>query len=110
MTSPLRISDAEVVLHLLVDVAPAKRRKFLAFCRRAFPVYETVGGCRMVLYEDKARPGRFDEVGYYRTKADYRRSENAIRNHPAQAVLIKEWRSLLSGPAKASVYSAAKTR
>ena len=35
---------------------------------------------------------------------DYKRSEDAITNDPAQARLIAEWRSLLSGPPKVSVY------
>ena len=104
MRAPSGISDAEVVLHLLIEVDARRRRKFLGFCRRAFPVYESVGGCRMALYEDEARPGCFDEVGYYRTKADYRRGEKAIRNDPAQMALIKEWRVLLKGPPAVSVY------
>ncbi|MBI5594924.1 MAG: hypothetical protein HY928_02420 [Elusimicrobia bacterium] len=94
---------AEVVLHLLIEVAPEKRAAFLAFCRRAFPVYESGGGCRMALYEDLSAPGRFDEVGYYLTQADYERGEKAIQEDPAQAALIKEWRSLLKGPPKVSV-------
>ena len=105
MSAPeLSIADAEVVLHLEIEVPPENRARFFDFCRRAFPVYEGVGGNRMVLYEDAARPGRFNEVGYYRTMTDYKRGEEAIKNDPAQIRLIEEWRSLLSGPAKVSIY------
>lgn len=95
--------DAEVVLHLLIEVEPGKRDAFLSFCRRAFPVYESGGGCRMALYEDLSSAGRFDEVGYYLTQADYERGEKAIQEDPAQVALIKEWRGLLKGPPKVSV-------
>ena len=106
MTSkpPDKIAEAKVVLHLEVEVEQKDRPRFLRFCRKAFPVYESVGGNRMALYEDRAKPGRFDEVGYYKTLADYRRSEAAIRNDPVQAALIKEWRSLLKAPPEVSVF------
>lgn len=100
---PESIAEAEVVLHLEIEVAGKDRARFLDFCRRAFPVYESTGGCRMALYE--AAPGRFDEVGYYRTPADYRRGENAIKNDPAQAALIREWRALLKAPPRVAVYA-----
>lgn len=100
---PEALGDAAVLLHLDVSVAPERRAEFLAFCRRAFPVYESVGGCRMALYEDPALPGRFIETGYYRTMDDYRRAERALSDDPAQASLIKEWRALLKGPPRVSV-------
>lgn len=102
---PDALSEAAVVLHLEVEVADGRREDFLAFCRRAFPVYESVGGCRMALYEDPAKPGRFFETGYYRTEADYARAERALHEDPAQAALIKEWRALLAGPPRVSVVS-----
>ncbi|MFI5360681.1 MAG: hypothetical protein ACHQ49_01825 [Elusimicrobiota bacterium] len=97
-------AEADVVLTLAIDVSPEKRGLLLDFCRRAFPVYESVGGCAMALYEDASRPGRFNEVGYYLTMEDYRRGEDAIRNDPEQARLIAEWRSLLSAPPDVSVH------
>lgn len=100
---PDAIADAEVVLHLEVSVDASRREDFFAFCRRAFPVYESVGGCRMALYEDSANPGRFFETGYYRAQADYARAERALESDPAQAALIKEWRALLSAPPRVSV-------
>ena len=104
------IDDAEVVLNLEIEVSLAHRERFFDFCRRAFPVYEGVGGNRMVLYEDAARPGRFNEAGYYRTMADYKRGEDAIKNDPAQARLIAEWRSLVSGTPKVTIYRKAPTQ
>ena len=101
----VKITDAKVVLHLRIEVAPSKRAQFLAFCRKAFPVYESVGGCRMALYEDQMRPGHFDEVGYYETNADFRRGETAIRKDPVQAALIQEWRALLKSPPQVSVHT-----
>lgn len=103
LTPPVAIADAGVVLHLDVTVEERRREDFLAFCRRAFPVYESVGGCAMALYEDPARPGRFFETGYYRTEADYARAERALEEDPVQAALIKEWRALLSAPPHVSV-------
>lgn len=101
--APETLGEAEVVLHLEVEVASERRADFLDFCRRAFPVYEGTGGLAMALYEDRDRPGRFDEVGYYRSLPDYERSERAIREDPAQAALIQEWRALLQGPPKVRV-------
>ena len=101
--APELIAQAEVVLHLNVEVSPENRERFLDFCRRAFPVYESVGGAAMALYEDLAAPGRFDEVGYYRTEEDYRRGEAAIKDDPVQAALIREWRGLLESPPKVTV-------
>lgn len=103
-SAPALIAEAEVILHLNVEVPRAKRAQFLDFCRRAFPIYERIGGNRMFLYEDAANSGHFDEVGYYRTAADYSRSEDAIKNDPVQAGLIREWRGLLSAPPKVSVH------
>ena len=100
---PSAIADADVVLHLEVEVAAGRRQDFLDFCRRAFPVYESVGGCRMALYEDPAKPGHFFETGYYRTADDYARAERALEDDPAQAALIKEWRALLAAPPRVSV-------
>ena len=105
MSAPLSsIDDAQAVLTLEIEVPAEYRERFFDFCRRAFPVYESVGGCRMALYEDASRPGRFNEVGYYRTMDDYKRGEDALTGDPAQARLIAEWRSLLGGPPKVSVY------
>jgi hypothetical protein len=100
---PLNIDDAEVVLNLEIEISPENRERFLDFCRRAFPVYESVGGCRMVLYEDVSAPGRFNEVGYYRTLKDYARGEDALKNDPEQARLISEWRPLLKGAPRVTV-------
>lgn len=100
---PEAIADAAVVLHLRVEVAPDKRAAFLEFCRRAFPVYESVGGTRMALYEDPARPGLFDEVAYYASDEDLRRSEAALESDPVQAALIREWRTLLKAPPQVGV-------
>ena len=85
-----RIEEATVVLHLEIEIAEENRSKFFDFCRRAFPIYESVGGCKMALYENKSNPGRFDEVGYYKTLENYQRGEYAIKNDPLQSALIKE--------------------
>jgi len=104
VAAPATLEDAAVVLHLLIEVAPDRRADFLAFCRRAFPVYESVGGLRMALYEDAADPNKFDEAGYYASMDDYRRSEAALESDPAQAALIREWRALLKGPPQVRVF------
>lgn len=105
--APPRGPDAaEVVLHL--EVEPRDPKALADFCRRAFPVYESVGGCHMALYEDRARPGVFDEVGYYLTAADLARAEKALTEDPAQAALIKEWRALLKGPPRVRVFERRK--
>ncbi len=103
--APSAIDEAQVVLNLELEVAPENRQRLLDFCRRAFPVYESLGGSLFVLYEDAASPERFNEVGYYRTGADYKRGEAAIKNDPVQSVLIAEWRSLLKQPPRVSVYT-----
>jgi hypothetical protein len=100
----LSLDEAQVVLNLEIEVPLENRERFFDFCRRAFPVYESVGGCRMILYEDVSRPGRFNETGCYRTMDDYKRGENAIKNDPAQARLIAEWRALLNGAPKVTIY------
>jgi|CXWL01.1.fsa_nt_gi hypothetical protein len=102
-STPEFISDAEVILHLNVEVSEAKRTQFLDFCRRAFPIYESIGGNRMFLYEDTSNPGHFDEVGYYRTADDLRRSEDAIKKDPVQVELIREWRALLNSSPRVTV-------
>lgn len=101
--APKTLEESEVILRLGVEVAEDNRPRFLAFCERAFPIYESYGGCRMMLYADNAHPGRFDEVGYYATLEDYRRSEKAIEEDPVQAGLIKEWKTLLEKPPTVSI-------
>ena len=99
----MNIDDAEVVLNLEIEVPLENRERFFDFCRRAFPVYESAGACRMALYEDASHPGRFNEIGYYPTMDDYKRGEDALKSDPAQARLIEEWRALLSGPPKVTI-------
>lgn len=102
--APDRLADAEAVLYLEIDVEDPNRERFLDFCRRAFPVYESVGGTRMALYEHEVRPGRFVEVGYYRSLEDYRRSEAALEQDPRQAALLKEWRGLLKEAPRVALF------
>jgi hypothetical protein len=104
-SSPQKIEETEVVLHLLIEVAPEDRSLLLDFCRKAFPVYESIGGLRMALYADARDPNRFDEVGYYRSMDDYRRSEAALDADPEHAALIREWRALLKGPPAVSLFT-----
>lgn len=101
---PETIEEAEVVLHLEVDVVGENHAAFIDFCRRAFPIYESLGGNRMVLYEDKKNSNRFNEIAYYRTEADFQRGEYAVVHDPVQSALIKEWRSLLKGPPKVTTW------
>ncbi|MBI4055135.1 MAG: hypothetical protein HY402_03265 [Elusimicrobia bacterium] len=104
-TSGLRgLDDVEVVLYLEVEVEELNRKKFLEFCKKAFPIYESSGGTKMMLYEDINKPGHFNEVGYYKSLKDYKRSEKAIQSDPAQSKLIQEWKSILKGPPKVSIY------
>ncbi len=94
---PAAIEHAAVVLLLEVTVEETNRESFLEFCRRAFPVYESPGGNQMHLYEDRAQRGRFVEIGYYRTEADYERAEHAIGNDPVHEDLIERWRGVVTG-------------
>lgn len=96
----MQTEDAEVVITLEIQVAPADAEPLRAFCREAFPVYESVGGLKMVLYEDPKTPGRFQEVCYYRTAADCARSEAALESDPRQADCIRRWKALLAAPPK----------
>lgn len=92
------IKNTEVVLYLGITVKPENRQKFLDFCKRAFPIYESLGNNKMVLYENIKNLNQFEEVGYYLTLDDYKRAEQAIETDPIQSNLIKEWRLLLADP------------
>ncbi len=74
-SAPFLINEAEVVLNLESEAAPENRERLLAFCRRAFPIYESLGG------------------------------EAAIKDDPIQSALIAEWRALLKTPPRVSVYT-----
>lgn len=100
----MKIDEAEVILHLEIEVSEENRSEFFDFCKRAFPIYESTGGNKMVLYEVESKSGHFNEVGYYRSLEDYKRSEYAIEHDPVQSVLIKEWRALLEKPPKVTIY------
>jgi hypothetical protein len=97
----MNIDDAQVVLHL--ECEPRDPEALKEFCRRAFPVYESLGGCCMALYESRERPGCFDEVGYYQSEADYLRAEKALEQDPQQVALIREWKALLKTAPKVRV-------
>ncbi len=95
--------EAAVVVRLELLVAPENRARFLEFCRRAFPLYESVGGTTMLLYEREGEPGRFDELACYASEEDRARSERALEQDPAQRRLIEEWRGLLAAPPRVVV-------
>lgn len=102
-TKPTAIGEAAVVLLLEIEVGEARRQTLRDFCEHAFPIYESLGGCHMQLYEDRAKRGRFVEIGYYRSEADYERAERAIKEDPVQSGLIEEWRGLLTEAPKVLV-------
>ncbi|MCL5774121.1 MAG: hypothetical protein M1536_07060 [Firmicutes bacterium] len=100
----MKIEEAGVVLHLEIEVSEENRSKFFNFCKKAFPVYESTGGNKMMLYEVESKSGHFNEVGYYRSLEDYKRSEYAIEHDPVQVSLIKEWLTLLEKPPEVTIY------
>lgn len=97
----MRIEQAQVILHLKIRLLPGCDAAFAAYLVDAFPVFEAPGGCKGVVYQ--LDDGRFDEVFYYATEADYLAGERAIHEDPAQIALLQRWRALLAGPPEVEV-------
>lgn len=85
------------LITLSYRVAPEQRELLLAFLRRAFPRYESPGGLRMGLYEDRKEPNRFLELVAYSDEASYAADQKRIEQEPEMQALLAEWRALLDG-------------
>jgi hypothetical protein len=89
-----------VRIHLHIRVAPNRHEEFLAFCRRAFPVYEGDNDLRMELLRVDGSEDAFLEIVHYDIEEKYLEDQVRIDTDPANQSLLAEWRSLLMEPPK----------
>ena len=92
-------------LHLRVRVAPENRAAFDAFLREAIPFYESPGGIRIRLLEDRTDPTRLIEVVEYDSREAYERDQKRVESDPRMKVYLERWRALLEGPPVVEVYA-----
>lgn len=87
-----------IQIHLHIRVAPNRHEEFLAFCRRAFPVYEGDNDLRMELLRVDGSDDAFLEIVHYDSEEKYIEDQARIDSDPTNQALLAEWRSLLSEP------------
>lgn len=87
-----------VQIHLHIRVAPERQQEFLAFCRRAFPIYEGDNDLRMELLRIEGSEDAFLEIVHYESEEKYVEDQARIDSDPTNQALLAEWRSLLSEP------------
>ena len=85
-------------LHLRIRVEPRRRADFLAFLKRAIPVYERPGGIRIELLQDMNEPERMIEVVHYADRATFDTDQVRVETDPENIALLAEWRTLLAEP------------
>ncbi len=87
-----------VQIHLHIRVAPERQQELLAFCRRAFPIYEGDNHLRMELLRVEGSEDAFLEIVHYESEEKYVEDQARIDSDPTNQALLAEWRSLLSEP------------
>ena len=98
---------AAVELHLRIRVASGDRDAFLAFLRGAVPFYESPGGIRIRLLEDRDDPERFVEVVESATERAYLDDQKRVEEDPEMKAYLSRWRELLAEPPTVEVYRVA---
>jgi len=87
-----------VQIHLHLRVAPERQQEFVAFCRRAFPIYEGDNDLRMELLRVEGSDDAFLEIVHYESEEKYVEDQARIDSDPTNQALLAEWQSLLSEP------------
>lgn len=95
---------ARIELHLRIRASAGRREDLIGFLRRAIPFYESPGGIRIRLLEDRSDPDRFIEVVEYAGEEAYRRDERRVASDPEMRRWLDEWRALLAEPPVVEVY------
>lgn len=95
---------AGIELHLRIRVKSGDRDAFFTFLRRAVPFYESPGGIRIRLLEDRDSPERFIEVVEYATERAYRDDQRRVEEDPEMKAYLSRWRGLLAEPPVVEVY------
>jgi quinol monooxygenase YgiN len=93
-----------IQLHLRIRVANAKRDEFLAFLREAIPYYESPGGIRVRLLEDRSDSQRFIELVEYADDATYEADQVRVERDSLMKEYLARWRALLDGPPVLEAY------
>lgn len=102
-----RSEHAPIELHLRVQIPAGTRDRFFTFLHEAIPFYESPGGIRVRLLEDKSDEHRFIEVIEYDSQESFDRDDLRVREDPEMKSMLERWRALLEQPPVVEVY---KTR
>lgn len=97
-------TSIRVVLDLDITVSHARLDEFMAFLRRAIPVYEQPGGIRVTLLCDDQRVDRYIERIEYVDRAAFDLDQRRVGEDPQMKALLAEWRCLLEAPPTVRVY------
>jgi quinol monooxygenase YgiN len=97
-----------IQLHLRIRVESSRRADFLAFLKRAIPVYERPGGIRIELVQDMNAPDRLIEVVHYADRATFDADQVRVETDPENIALLAEWRTLLAEPPIVEFYEVAE--
>lgn len=93
-----------IELHLRIRVSHVRRAEFDAFLREAIPFYESPGGIRVRVLEDRDDPTRLIEVVEYASRADFERDQLRVEQDPRMKGYLERWRALLDGAPVVEVY------
>ncbi len=93
-----------IELHLRVRVKPGRRADFLVFLREATPFYESPGGIRIRLLEDRSDDHRFIEVVEYADEGAYARDQGRVEQDLVMRGYLERWRALLAEGPGVEVY------
>jgi RimJ/RimL family protein N-acetyltransferase/quinol monooxygenase YgiN len=96
--------SGRIDLHLRIRVLPQNRAAFDAFLREAIPFYESPGGIRIRLIEDKADATRLIEVVEYASAEVFEADQRRVENDATMREYLARWRALLDGPPVVEVY------
>ena len=93
-----------IELHLRIRVPPERRRAFDAFLAEAAAYYESPGGIRIRLLENRSDPADLLEIVEYESMEVFDADQRRVENDPVMRGYLARWRALLDGPPVVEVY------
>lgn len=102
--SQAREGAVPMTLFLHFQVSTSRREELIQFVQKASTFYEQPGGIRIRLLERLDRPGEFIEAVEYRDRSAYEADQERVNSDPTMMNLLREWRSMHSGPLTAVTY------
>ncbi len=93
-----------LLLYLEISVDPVHHDSLISFLRAARAHYESLPGVSVRLLRSTEETSRYLEVIEYPDQTTFDRDHARLESDELMRGYLQQWRSLLAGPARTSVY------